>query len=191
MRFPLILVVSVFLMLFGSGRTQAQEYHPDPQEFKVVCYGTYLTVPFDDFAILTGNGAGVLRFYSPFFPRHSREVSIVNRLSPAQAFQEELVRHWAAEAEAFIRRAGMRAEPMNRWGAPDWKELLPENGGPRVAVKDFNCRGAEGGYRWWNVELVDFRAAPRGGWDLLSNPVSGRAAYTLRMYSPGYHLMEE
>ncbi|MEW6183744.1 MAG: hypothetical protein AB1500_11340 [Bacillota bacterium] len=182
--------LTVLLILFIANAARADQYRAEPQECRVVCYGTYLAVPFDDFAILTGNGAGVLRFYSPFFPRHSREVSIQSRLSSGQPFKEELVRRWTSEAESFIRKTGAQAEPMKCWGAPNWKILLPENGGPRVTTKEFSDRDRARMYRWWNAELVDFRAAPRRGWDLLSNPVSGRAVYTLRLYSSGYHLGE-
>ena len=182
-----ILAIIVLFLVFSSKGAVAGDYHPDPIEYKVSCYGTYLLIPYDDFAILTGNGAWVLRFLSPYFPKGSQKISFLSPWTDAELHLGEMVRRWAAEAAHFIQKYERQQEFLNRWGAPNWKELLPENGGPRVTAGYSIVKGDKRVYRWWNVELVDFKQAPLGWWESLYGTASGRAIYTLKVYSYGYH----
>lgn len=187
MRLLICVVLALLVALSGTGGALTEEYRAEPQEYLVECYGTYLTIPFDEFALLTGNGPGVLRFYSPYFPAGLRNLVVVNDGPPREQFVEEVVRRWAVEAEAFVRRH-QRGDFLENWGAPPWQELLAENGGPRVETRVWDRRDGVRTCRCWRAELVDFEPAPLPGWvNRLSGVVSGRARYTLRVYSPGYY----
>lgn len=174
-----LLVVLVITATCWAGETQRAD-----REYRVTCYGTYLRITVDPFAVLSGN-AGVLRFYSPYFPAHSGNLAILSEPAPPKPFIRELARRWAVAAEAFIQKRGDQGFLAN-WGSPAWKELLPASGGPWVTLAVPDSREEAAQYHQWRAELVAFEPAPLGGWlNRIGASVCGRARYTLRIYPAG------
>ncbi|WP_334110909.1 hypothetical protein [Thermodesulfitimonas autotrophica] len=163
----------------------AGEPRREVREYRVTCYGTYLRITVDPFAVLTGN-AGVLRFYSPYFPAHSGNLVILSEPAPPEPFVRELARRWAVAAEAFIQKREDQGF-LENWGAPAWEELLPARGGPCVTMPVPDSREEAAHCRQWRAELVAFKPAPLGGWlNRVGASICGRACYTLRVYPTDY-----
>ncbi|MEW6573367.1 MAG: hypothetical protein AB1374_07000 [Bacillota bacterium] len=185
MRFLNMFVTVIVVSLLCTSAAVANEYRPEPKEYKVSCYGSYLSIPYDDFAILTGNSAA-LRFYSPYFPPQTKTLTITAPSELPEPFVQKLVQRWAGKAESFIQDYGRKG--FMNWGAPPWQELLPVRDGPRVSERVWYSVGGEKVLRIWHAELLEFRRAPLPGWiNRLGGVVSGRACYTIRVYSPGYY----
>ncbi|MEW6446483.1 MAG: hypothetical protein AB1426_00075 [Bacillota bacterium] len=179
-------VAGVLVSLLWASAASASEFHREPKEYQVTCYGSYLCIPYDEFAILTGNSAA-LRFYSPYFPAETKTLTITEPGKLPEPFVQKLVQRWAVEAESFIQNYGRKQFPMN-WGAPPWRELLPARDGPRVSEKVWYSVNGVRAFRLWQAELTEFNRAPLPGWiNRLGGVVSGRARYTIRIYSAGWY----
>lgn len=190
MGFFRVLIAGVIISLVWSGAAPANEYRREAKEYRVTCYGSYLCIPYDDFAILTGNAAA-LRFYSPYFPAGTRNITIAATEKLPEPFIRKLVQRWARQAESFIQNYGREPLSMN-WGAPPWQELLPARHGPQASEKVWYSTSGERAFRLWRAELIEFRRAPLPGWvNRLGGVVSGRACYRIRVYSPGYYIVQE